>query len=196
MYGLVNRALQRFLCDTYGDAVWDDIARAAGLRIDTFEPLATYPEDLSRLILKTAAARLRQHPDDVLEDLGTHLVAHRGYEAPRRLLRFGGATFAEFLHSLDDLPDRARLALPDLSFPRLQTVAGPAQRFVVGVEPGLPGFSRLLAGVLRGMADDYGALALIDHASRPDGGGTLTVDVRDAAHAEGRGFALSVQAAS
>jgi hypothetical protein len=196
MYGLVNRALQRFLCDTYGDDAWADIARATGLRTEGFEPLVTYPQALSRRILDAAAERLRQDPDDLLEDLGTYLVAHPGYEATRRLLRFGGGSFVELLHSLDDLPDRARLALPDLLFPRLQTTFVHEHRFVVEVAPGLPGFSRVLAGVLRGMADDYGALAMIDHAVRAEGVGTLTVDVHDASFAEGRHFDLSVRVAS
>ncbi|MGI1662723.1 heme NO-binding domain-containing protein [Palleronia sp. KMU-117] len=196
MYGLVNRALQRFLCDTYGAGAWHDIARATGLRLDDFEPLLTYPEELTMKILAAASERLRQSTDDLLEDLGTYLVSHPTYEASRRLLRFGGGSFVDFVHSLDDLPDRARLALPDLVFPRLAVEARSARGFLLTVGPGMQGFSHVLTGVLRGMADDYGALALIEHTAGTDGQATILVEVHDTRFAKGRRFELAVRVAS
>jgi hypothetical protein len=196
MYGMVNRALQRFLRETYGEDAWADIARAAGLRIDEFEPLVSYPPELTHRLLTAAADRLRQDPGDLLEDLGTHLVAAPSYEAPRRLLRFGGETLAEFLHSVDEVPERLRLALPDFDIPRVEVAFAPPGSFVIGVAPGLPGVSRVLTGVLRGLADDYGALAIIDHAGGPGGEARITVDVRDAAFAKGRRFDLAARVAS
>ncbi len=56
----------------------------------------------------------------LLEDLGTYLVSHPNVQGLRRLLRFGGAGFIDFLHSLDELHDRARLAVPDLDLPQLE----------------------------------------------------------------------------
>ena len=49
----------------------------------------------------------------MMEDLGTYLIMNPSFPAVRRLLRFSGVTFLDFLHSLDDLPDRVRLAVPD-----------------------------------------------------------------------------------
>lgn len=196
MYGTVNRALQRFLRDTYGDAAWAEIARDAGLRIEEFEPLVPYPPELTERLLTVAAGRLRQDPGDLLEDLGTHLVAARTCEAPRRLLRFGGETLGEFLHSVDEIPERIRLVLPEFDIPRIEVAFEPPGRFVIGVAPGLPGFSLVLAGVLRGLTDDYGALAVIDHVGGRGGEARITVDVRDSDFAQGRSFDLAARVAS
>lgn len=191
MYGLVNRALQRFICDSYGESCWDDVARAAGLRIAAFEPLLVYPEDLADKVLGAAADRLRQPPGDVLDDLGTFLVSHPSYEAARRLLRFGGADFVDFLLSLDELPDRARLALPGLDFPRITVEMHPLGRFVLTCGPGVAGFSRVLTGILRGMADDYGTLATFDHEAVEGGQTRITVDIHNSRFARGRRFDLA-----
>ncbi len=51
----------------------------------------------------------------------------------------------------------------------------------------------VVAGVLRAMADDYGALALIEAApARGRRQGAIRVSVLDEGHATGRAFALAV----
>ena len=57
---------------------------------------------------------------DVLEDIGGYLVAEDSQASIRRLLRFGGATFEDFLLSLDDLNDRVALALDILEMPMIR----------------------------------------------------------------------------
>ena len=70
-----------------------------------------------------AAARYLDKPRLVaLEDIGTYLASHLNVEALRRLLRFGGAHFVDFLYSLDDLHDLARLAVDDLELPTVTLV--------------------------------------------------------------------------
>jgi hypothetical protein len=128
----------------------------------------------------------------LLEDLGTYLVASPTTEAIRRLMRFAGATFEEFLHSVEDLPDRARLAVPDLVLPPIDLTEDQPGVFRLTIGPGLPGFATVLAGMLRTMADDYGALAVVE-SSAPDGDRTeVRVVLLDHAFAEGRRFDLAV----
>ncbi|MDZ7908979.1 MAG: heme NO-binding domain-containing protein [Gemmobacter sp.] len=117
MHGLINRSIQCFLRDTYGAPVWATIVREAGLGFDSFETMLTYDAALTDAVLEAAARVLGKPRDYVLEDLGTYLVTHENTQAVRRLLRFGGVSFADFLHSLEDLPGRARLALPDIELP-------------------------------------------------------------------------------
>ena len=191
MYGLVNRALQRFLTESYGADAWGDIARASGLRGGEFEPLLCYPDSVTYRILEAASARLGQPAVDLLEDLGTFVVAHPSHEAARRLLRFGGADFTDFLHSLDALPDRARLALPDLDFPPIRVDTVPPGRVVLICGPGLTGFPRVLCGILRGIADDYGVLATIEHASCDREAARILIEVHSARFSAGRSFELA-----
>ena len=197
MYGLLLRSLQGYLRATFGVAVWARVLRSAGLPPDGFEPMLPYDAAILAQVLTAAEAALDRPVESLLEDLGTFLVADPGHQALRRLLRFGGGNFAEFLMSLEELPDRARLAMPDLVLPQIRlTETGPGL-YRMALAQSLPALFPIMLGALRAMADDYGALVLID--SEPSGVGTasagegrqLSVHILEAAHGAGRGFSLT-----
>jgi hypothetical protein len=195
MHGLINRAIQRFAEDVHGGAIWLAAAEAAQPGLTGFEAMLSYDDALTCRVLEALAERTGLPREMLLEDLGTYLVRHPNTEAIRRLLRFGGETFAEFLHSLDDLPGRVGLAVPDLRLPSIEVRdLGPGQ-FLLSTGPGLPGFGQVLTGVLRAMADDYGSLALVVLLDCAAGSARLSVTVAEAAFAEGRQFVLSASAA-
>jgi hypothetical protein len=162
MHGLVNRAIQCFVQDTYGAGVWRDVAAGADLGFTDFEAMLQYEPAQTDAVLDAIAHRLDKPRDMVLEDIGTYLVSHPNLTGLRRLLRFGGVCFVEFLHSLDDMRGRARLAVPDLDLPRLQLHEHGPARFSLSCGGDLPGFGLVMLGVLRAMADDYGALVYMD----------------------------------
>ena len=191
MHGLINRAVECFLRDTYGEARWRRIAAAANLESPGFEAMLAYDDSVTEDVLGAATADLGKCRDDLLEDLGTYLVSHPNVEAVRRLLRFGGLNFPDFLHSLEDLPERARLAVPDLILPALELLELAKGRYELHCHCEAPGFGVVLAGLLRAMADDYGALVSLDHDRRGEVE-ILTVDLHEVAFAEGRNFSLSV----
>lgn len=189
MNGLVNRAIQNFLRDGWGPAVWQDAARMAGAPAAGFEPLMDYDPALTERLVSAAAARLERDADCLLEDVGTWLVSHPG--GLRRLLRFGGPDFREFLFSLEDLPARARLALPDLELPALRLEMAGGGEFRLRVGAGFPGAAAVTLGLLRAMADDYGALAVIEGGQEDaEGAAVVTVRLLEDDFAEGRAFAL------
>ena len=195
MYGLLLRSVQAYLRATFGVAAWARVLRATGRSPDGFEPMLPYDAEVLTSIVAACADELGRAPDVILEDVGTFLVANPDHQSLRRLLRFGGATFLEFLHSLEELPDRARLALPDLELPEITiTETGPGQyRLACGCS--FPQLFPVAVGALRAMADEYGALVLIDPDLNcsPDSGavGALSVQLLEAAHGEGRRFDLA-----
>lgn len=197
MHGLINRAIQNFLRDTYGGAKWAAVARAAGLEFELFEPMLTYDAALTERVITAATAVLERPRETVLEDLGTYLVSHPNVEALRRLLRFGGIDFADFLHSLEELPGRGRLAVPDLDLPQLDLQETGAGQFRLAVWSPLRGAGHVMVGLLRAMADDYGALVLLEHegAAAPEGGIAgeyITIRLLAADFAQGRRFDLTI----
>jgi len=194
MHGLVNRSIQCFLNDTYGADSWRRIAAAAGLQTEDFDSLASYDRALTEAVLVAATAHLAKPRDMLLEDLGTYLVTHPNLQGLRRLLRFGGEGVVDFLHSLDELRDRARLAVPDLSMPVLQLRSHGDQVFTLTVNHDQPGFGHVMVGVLRAMADDYGALALLQYQGRRDTVETVLVEVLSTSFASGQQFDLAVRA--
>jgi hypothetical protein len=195
MHGLINRSLECFLGDTYGADVWTDIAHGAGMEFVNFESMLEYEDALTFRVLAAAASRLSKSTDTILEDLGTYLVSDPKVESIRRLMRFGGVSFQEFLHSLDDLHDRVKLAVPDLDLPRL-TLTGSHEtgeyRLVCNWKH--RGAGRVLTGILRTMADDYGALVLLDDIEDCDGCEVLPIQVIETSFADGRDFSLAIPA--
>jgi len=196
MHGLINRSIQCFLRDTYGAGCWADVARQARLGFDSFEPMLSYDDALTDAVLDVASARLGRPRDTVLEDLGIYLVSHPNVQRLRRLLRFGGVGYADFLHSLEDLPGRARLALPDVDLPQLELTDHSATEFTLVCRSGLRGAGHVVAGILRAMADDYGALSLVEHrgvATGTPGGEVIGITLAETAFTPGRRFDLALE---
>jgi hypothetical protein len=193
MHGLINRSIQVFLRDTYGDDLWLAVASDAELGFDSFEAMLSYDDRLTSRVIDAAARRLHRSRETVLEDLGTFLVSHPSLERLRRLLRFGGVSFVDFLHSLDELEGRGRLALPDLELPRLRLSAPASDRFLLHCDARLPGAGFVMMGLLRAMADDYGALVVLEHEGCARSGETVSVHLLETRFAEGRRFDLAAR---
>ena len=191
MHGLVNRAVESFVKDIYGQDAWQEVVRQAPLAQTGFEAMLIYDDSVTRRMLDAVARVLDRPLDVVLEDVGTYLVAHPSNEKIRRLLRFGGDSFPDFLYSLDDLPDRVWLAVPDLDFPRLELEDLDTGRYALRLSGGPVEAAHVLTGVLRALADDYGALVLIDQEDVASRSTVLTLRVADASFAEGRAFSLA-----
>ena len=193
MHGLINRSIQAFLCDTYGASAWQEIADEAGLGFDSFEALLSYENAQTEAVLQTASEFVANPRDGLLEDLGAYLVSHPNVQSLRRLLRFGGENYADFLHSLNELHDRALLAVSDLELPVLELRDHSPSRFTLLVTHEHPGFGHVLVGLLRAMADDYGALAFMEYQGRRDGVETVSIELLDMGFTKGRDFVLSAR---
>jgi hypothetical protein len=191
MHGLINRAVQCFLRDTYGVDRWLQVARMAGFGDDGFDTMAVYDLSVTDALIDAAARMLDRPRDLVLEDMGTYLVSHPTVEPLRRLLRFGGATFMDFLLSLEDLPGRSRLAVPDIDIPELALEEAEADVFLLICRSPLKGVGHVVMGLMRAMADDYGALVLLDHLGGGDGSERLRIHVLETSFAAGRRFDLA-----
>ena len=188
MIGLINKSVQAFLCDHHGAQAWRDVAERIGIGADGFEAMLPYDDSLTEALL-VAAQALRGSPrETLLEDIGAWLAMT---DPLRRLLRFGGQDYWDFLFSLENLQDRCFLALPDLEMPELSLQTEKQGRFTLLVRGAMPGWGAVMAGVMRAMADDYGALVLIEPQAKRGGVERVEVALLDAAYAQGRQFELA-----
>lgn len=214
MHGLINKAMQSFFKDSFGVPAWREIARVSHLNnvmdADGFEAMQSYDDSVTEGMMQAAVEILRRPRDSLLEDLGTYLVSHERMEPLRRLLRFGGVSFTDFLYSLDDLQGRSRLAVPDLAVPDLSITETGPDSYVLLCRGQMPGFGHVMVGVLRALADDYGALAVLEHTGgeQPGEGSdalngchdnatspceTISIEVHDPAYQESKHFELAAE---
>ncbi|SDZ14490.1 Haem-NO-binding [Jannaschia faecimaris] len=195
MHGLICKSLEAFVRDQHGEDTWHRIVQASDLPYPRFEALRSYDDDLMTRVFDMASRELGRSFAAPLEDIGHWICTHPPLEAVRRLIRFSGTCFVDLIYALDEVHDRARIALPGLGLPKFTvTELAPNDFFIISVWH-LRGGGAFLTGVLRAMADDYGALALIDAGDRRKVDGkwheTLTVRIFDQAHHKPREFMLS-----
>tara|TARA_R110000850_G_C9845536_1_gene454756 strand:+ start:351 stop:941 length:591 start_codon:yes stop_codon:yes gene_type:complete len=195
MHGLINHSFQQYMCDSYGKDTWLEVAARAGVSPPTFEPMLTYEDAITPAVLDAMALLLRRSRGEVMEDIGAYLVSHPNTEAVRRLLRFGGMNFEDFLHSLDDLPDRARMAVADLHLPAIELYGHDGGRYSLICDSPTPGFGHLMMGILRVMADDYGALALLELENSAHGREIVQIQLIQSDFTDGRAFDLGGRSA-
>lgn len=162
MLGVVNKAVEEFVITVHGGAVWQEVLRDIGTPGFRFEPMLMYEDEKSYALIRALSKRLSKPQQDILDDIGTYLVTPPNGGALRRLLRFSGSSFDDFLFSLDDLNDRVDLALPDLQLPQIMVIPQTIDRVHVRVSQTWSGFAYVLQGLLRAMADDYGTLVFLD----------------------------------
>ncbi|MBV1865937.1 MAG: diguanylate cyclase [Rhodobacteraceae bacterium] len=169
MHGIFNRGLQSYVRDIFGPEIWEACCTQAGLSFFNFETMLKYDDGVTDRVIEALTQVLGRPRDELLEDFGTYVVSEEHFASVRRLLRFGGETYEEFLHSLEDLHDRAKMAIPDLDVPRLRLTAHPGDCFTLHYHFAKQGYGSIFLGLLRAMADDYGSLVVVEHLSQQKG---------------------------
>ncbi|MFP7674302.1 heme NO-binding domain-containing protein [Marivita sp. S0852] len=194
MHGLIFRTIEAFVTDGFGSERWENALALAGLQGTSFEAMFQYDDAYLPKVLDGCAVSLSRTKSSILEDIGTYLITRQNYASIRRLMRFGGDTFVELLLSLDDLPGRTRLAVSGLDLPQITVREHTPMTFTIYCKPGPKGFGHVLVGLLRAMADDYGALVVVEHQGTEDGCEIINITVIDTCFAEDRGFSLATTA--
>ncbi|WP_292285556.1 heme NO-binding domain-containing protein [Marivita sp.] len=194
MHGLIFRTVEAFVSDAFGTGSWQDAVAIAGLEVSAFEAMLQYDPAYFPRLLDGCAEALDRPRSVILEDIGAYLITHQNHASVRRLMRFGGDTYSELLHSLDELPGRTRLAVSGLELPQINIREPIPHQFVVTCHGDPAGFGHVLVGLLRAMADDYGTLAVLEHRGVRDAAEVIEVAVVEAAFSEDRGFMLADRA--
>lgn len=196
MHGLYGKAFRCFVSDTYGPGTWSEVAGGADLPPDGFDAMSAQTDTTILALVESAASVLDKSRGAILVDVGTYLVSHPNTERLRRLLRFGGTDFVEFVHTVEDIPERARLAVPDLRLPTMSLAEEPP-RYTLTVTSPRAGTGLVVLGILQAMADDYGALALLDYGGATVVGEVVTevigIEIAMQSYAEGRRFDLGAR---
>lgn len=195
MLDLIVTALQHFTLDIYGHEAWRHAVKAVLGDFQKFEALLVYDDDVVFALIKELAESNNRIRKDFEEDIGNYLVSSKNMKSLRRLLRFGGATFEDFVMSLDDLNERVDLALSELNLPIVQSRQQDDGSYLLRVEDQWSGFESVIVGILRALADDYGVLVLVDVVGHSKGSDEIKVEIIERNFAKGAEFELIERAA-
>lgn len=180
MHGMINRGLQCYICDVHGTDLWEDVCDRSKLPFYNFETMLSYDDATTESVLASFQKLVNRSREEILEDFGTYIVSDTSFSAVRRLLKFGGETYSEFLESLNFVHDRAQIAVPNLDIPQIEAISHTSSKFILYAWFKQKGFGTTLLGLLRALADDYGSLVMINHSMHLEKGkekNTYNIDI-------------------
>lgn len=117
MYGLVNRAIEDMVRTHHGDEAWDRIKRKAGVDVEAFISMESYPDAVSYGLVGAASEVLGQPAEALLEAFGEHWTLYTAQQGYGQLFRAGGSSFKEFMQNLHALHTQVGHSFPDLRPP-------------------------------------------------------------------------------
>jgi len=181
MLGLVNRSLVEFVGEFHGEAGVAQLHRELPELPSRFEALVDYPiHQTAGLISFVARLRDVEH-STILDDLGTYSVIRLWDARLRDCLLSCGKDFNDFLRNLPIVIGSISRIEPRIRVGDLQIEEKAASRFLVHVADQMGLLGDVLQGVLRTIADEFGALTLIERSSKK-GAVRISINVFDPGH--------------
>jgi hypothetical protein len=120
MYGLVNQAVEDFVRRGFGDGAWKSIKDNAGVNLEMFVSMDSYPDDVTYKLVGAATEVLGLDAATILEAFGQHWVLYTAQEGYGQMLSMFGSNLEEFLVNLDNLHSHVGLTFPALRPPSFQ----------------------------------------------------------------------------
>lgn len=179
MYGLVNRALQEFICKHHGDASWQAIKAVAGVDIEFFVRMESYPDDITYRLVGAACQSLNIEAAVLLRNFGRHWVLFTGQEGYGSLLDGAGSSLQEILANLDDLHVRVGLMYPALKPPSFSCSDVRDDGLTLHYFSGRPGLAPMVIGLIEGLGERFGkTLTIRQSRDRSAGADHDSFDIR------------------
>lgn len=181
MHGLINRVIHRYVREEYGIGFWREIAQRARIDPPRFETQHSYPIGVTRRLVGALRRLSGQDTSVLMRGLGRFAVQHPLAAPYVRLVQFGGSDYARFLQSLEDVPIRLGMVLPDCELPILEVVQMDPQRIYLICKSDFEGVGSCVAGMLEAMAEFYGCSVVVSeltHRESAQSGELLSVRIR------------------
>jgi hypothetical protein len=152
MYGMVNLAIQEFLCDGYGHDRWTAIRAKLPKEPDRFLTMEQYPDQLSFDLLMAASDLLGKPVSQLLEELGEYWIGFAQRSGYGDLMDVLGDDLFEALQNLDNLHTRVGFAFPDLRPPSFWLTDIEDDALILHYQSERPGLAPMVIGLVRGLA--------------------------------------------
>lgn len=153
MYGLVNKALCEMVTQGHGEATWERIREVAGVDVEVFISMDSYPDALTYQLVGAAAQILGEEVPSLLFDFGRHWVLATAAHHYGQLLQAGGRTFREFLLALPNFHARVALMMPQLVPPEFACTQVAEQSLLLHYRSQRPGLAPFVEGLVNGLGE-------------------------------------------
>lgn len=156
MYGLVNMAVRDLAEVNGGKDLWDRIRRSAGIEHETFEPMTTYPDQMTYALVGAASKELSLPPAEVLRLFGMHWVLYTAKAGYGEIMDMFGPDFRTCLTNLNHMHARMGALMPQLVPPRFDVLEDGPSKLLVTYHSKREGLAPMVQGLLEGLAKKFG----------------------------------------
>jgi hypothetical protein len=170
MYGLVNRAIEQMVCSKFGPETWESIRQRAGLDVDGFIALRTYPDEVTYKLVGAASEVLNLAPAAVLEAFGEYWILETARTSYAGLMEISGRTLPEFLQNLDQMHSRLGLTFKHYTPPSFQCTDVQPGSLVLHYRSTRNGLLPFVIGLVKGLGQWFGTPAAVEVLSRREEG--------------------------
>lgn len=179
MYGLVNRALEELISNRHGEAKWQEIKAKAGVSIEIFVRMESYPDDITYRLVGAACETLAMEQAALLRDFGRHWVLFTGQAGYGSLLDGAGNSLQEILANLDDLHVRVGLMYPALKPPSFSCSEVSDDGVTLHYYSDRPGLAPMVIGLIEGLGERLGkSLEIHQRLDKNSGADHDSFDIR------------------
>lgn len=171
MYGLVNKAIKDFICTNYGETYWQAIRHEAGITIDEFVRMNSYPDEMSYRLVAAASLRLNLQADQFLEAIGAYWTKYTAQEGYGEMLKATGHSLFECLQNLDNLHTRVRLFYPDLKPPHFECSEISEHALFLHYYSERIGLAPMVCGLVVGLGEVFNTPVTVQQVMSKNAGG-------------------------
>lgn len=170
MYGLVNRAMHELIEGAHGRQTWERIKARAGVEVDAFLSLQTYPDALTVSLVQAASEELQTNPETLLRLFGEYWVGYAVEHGYRDLLQARGDSLFAFIGRLDDLHSRLSLVFPELRPPSFKAEVLSERRMRLHYISERDNLGAFVIGLLHGLAKVFGERLEVEQVAQKSSG--------------------------
>jgi hypothetical protein len=164
MYGLINQGLHDLAVQTGGEEMWREIKSSAGVGLEAFVGMDTYPDDVTYRLVEATSAATGISAAEVLHAFGKHWIlytARRGYGA---IFDTMGGSLPAFLANLDTMHARLSLSMPEMRPPSFVCEQLGDDQIRLEYWSERPGLAPMVVGLLDGLGEMYEVTLSIDQS--------------------------------
>ena len=164
MYGLINQGLHDLAVQTGGEEMWREIKSTAGVGLEAFVGMDTYPDDVTYRLVEATSAAMGISAAEVLHAFGKHWIlytARRGYGA---IFDTMGGSLPAFLANLDTMHARLSLSMPEMRPPSFVCEQLGEDQIRLEYWSERPGLAPMVVGLLDGLGEMYAVTLSIDQS--------------------------------
>lgn len=155
MYGIVNKAIQDLIIDTFGEDKWGAIKEKSSVDIEFFLSNEPYDDDVTYKLAGAASEVLGISVGDVLYAFGEWWILKTGKEKYGGLMESGGNNLKEFLVNLPLFHNRIMLMYPKLTPPEFKVSDVEENSIHVHYHSKREGLQEFVRGLMSGLGKMY-----------------------------------------